>query len=73
MLRDIRWRIAIPFVALILIVMGGLVLDINRKGRETQIQILEDSLFVEVRGLADLARPFFVGDAIEGSGELARR
>ena len=72
MFRDLRWRIAIPYVALILIVMGGLVIYINRKGREAQIQILQNNLLVEARALADLARPFVVESDIDGSDGLAK-
>ena len=72
MFRDIRWRIAIPYVALILIVMGGLVVYTTQKGREAQIQILQDNLLVEASGVADVARPFIVESDVAGSNALAQ-
>ena len=57
MFKDIRWRIAVPYVAMILLVMVALVVYVTRAAREAQIQILQDSLLVEARGLADLAQP----------------
>jgi two-component system phosphate regulon sensor histidine kinase PhoR len=73
MFRDIRWRIAVPYVILILVVMGGLVIYVSRVGREAQIQILQDSLLVEARGLADLARPLVIESDAELAAELAER
>jgi two-component system phosphate regulon sensor histidine kinase PhoR len=73
MFKDIRWRIAVPYVALILIVMGGLVVYVTRQGRQAQIQILQNSLLVEARGVADLARPLVVESDFEGSSALAER
>ena len=73
MFRDIRWRIATPYVVLILLVMGGLVVYVTREARQAQIQILQNSLLVEARGLADLARPLLVSADIEGTDELAKR
>ncbi len=72
MFRDIRWRIALPYVALILVVMGGLVLYINRRGREAQIQILRENLLVAARGVADLAQPFLIAGDTAGSEFLAK-
>jgi two-component system phosphate regulon sensor histidine kinase PhoR len=73
MFRDIRWRIAVPYVVLILIVMGALVVYVTREGREAQIQILQNSLLVEARGLADLARPMVIEADTGGVDELAKR
>ena len=73
MFRDIRWRIAVPYVVLILVVMGGLVVYVTRVGREAQIQILQNSLLVEARGLADLARPLVIESDAGGAAELAER
>ncbi len=72
MFKDIRWRIALPYVALILVVMGGLVLYINRRGREAQIQILRENLLVDARGVADLAQPFLIAGDTAGSESLAK-
>jgi two-component system phosphate regulon sensor histidine kinase PhoR len=73
MFRDIRWRIAVPYVALILIVMGGLVVYVTFQGQQAQLQILQNSLLVEATGVADLARPLIIESDFEGSGELAGR
>jgi two-component system phosphate regulon sensor histidine kinase PhoR len=73
MFRDIRWRIAVPYVVLILLVMGALVVYVTREARQAQIQILQDSLLVEARSLADLARPLMVSADDEGADELAKR
>ncbi|MFN2224069.1 MAG: ATP-binding protein [Candidatus Promineifilaceae bacterium] len=72
MFKDIRWRIAIPYVVLILLVMGALVIYVTREAREAQNQILQDTLLVEARGLADLARPLLAVSDANGADELAK-
>jgi len=72
MFRDIRWRIAVPYVALILLVMGALVIYVTKEARQAQIQILQSTLLVEARGLADLARPLLVAADAAGADELAK-
>jgi two-component system phosphate regulon sensor histidine kinase PhoR len=73
MSKDIRWRIAVPYVALILLVMGGLVVYVTREARQAQIQILQNSLLAEARGLADLIKPLMVDPDPDGIDELAKR
>ncbi len=72
MFKDIRWRIAFPYVLLILLVMGALVVYVTREAREAQIQILQDTLLVEARGLANLARPLMIEPDVTGADELAK-
>ncbi|MGD8806222.1 MAG: ATP-binding protein [Chloroflexota bacterium] len=72
MFKDIRWRIAIPYVVLILLVMGALVIYVTREAREAQNQILQDTLLVEARGLADLAWPLLAVSDANGADELAK-
>lgn len=72
MFKDIRWRIAFPYVLLILLVMGALVVYVTREAREAQIQILQDTLLVEARGLANLARPLMIEPDVAGVDELAK-
>ena len=72
MFKDIRWRIAVPYVALILLVMGALVVYVTREARSAQVQILRDTLLVDARGLADLARPLLLDSDAAGADELAK-
>jgi len=71
--RDIRWRIAVPYVVLILVAMGGLVVYVTRQAREAQLAILQDNLLIEARGLADLARPLLTEADVARADELAKR
>jgi two-component system phosphate regulon sensor histidine kinase PhoR len=73
MFKDIRWRIAVPNVALVLLIMGGLIVFVTRETREAQIHILEDSLLAEARGLAGLVRPLLVEADDAGIDELSKR
>ena len=61
MFRTIRWRIAIPYVVLILLVMLGLALYLSRLVREVHLASLENQLTDEAR---------LVGDAL--GSQLAR-
>jgi len=53
--------------------MGGLVIYVTYQAREAQIEILRNSLLVEARGLADLARPILMEANTIGTDELADR
>lgn len=70
--RDIRWRIAVPYVILILVVMGGLIVYVTRQAREAQIQILQNSLLDEARSLADLVRPILTKSDVDEANALSR-
>jgi two-component system, OmpR family, phosphate regulon sensor histidine kinase PhoR len=53
MFQSIRWRIAIPFVLLILVVMGGLGLYLSQFVRQTHLDQLQNQLLGETRLIAD--------------------
>jgi two-component system phosphate regulon sensor histidine kinase PhoR len=55
--RSIRWRIAVPYVLLILAVTAGLVLYLSDFVREAYLAHLEDSLTAQARLLADALQP----------------
>lgn len=66
----IRWRIAVPFVVLILVAMIGLSLYLYHSQREAYMQSLEAQLSAEARLLADaLALPLSqaASDALSGT------
>lgn len=52
MFRDIRWRIAIPYILLILVVMTGLAIVLTRTTRNAQLDALQNSLSTQVRALS---------------------
>jgi two-component system phosphate regulon sensor histidine kinase PhoR len=54
--RSIRWRIAIPYTILILLVMAGLTLYLSQQVRTAYIEQLEDRLTQEAELLADNLR-----------------
>ena len=73
MFRSIRWRIAVPYVALILLTMLGLTLYISGHIRKARLEDLEVQLLTDARLLADSARPLLVaGQEDEALDALAR-
>jgi two-component system phosphate regulon sensor histidine kinase PhoR len=73
MFRSIRWRIAVPYVALILLTMLGLTLYISGQMRKARLEDLEAQLLTDARLLADSARPLLVaGEEDEALDALAR-
>ncbi|MGD2156403.1 MAG: ATP-binding protein [Anaerolineales bacterium] len=53
MFRSIRWRIAVPYVLLILLTMLGLGLYLSRFVRQNHLNELESTLIAEARLIAD--------------------
>lgn len=56
MFRDFRWRIAIPYIVLILVVLVGLAVVLSQVGRDIQLDDLQSSLLVQARVVADRVR-----------------
>ncbi len=73
MFRDIRWRIAIPYIVLILVVMVGLTIYLSRTTRDAQLEGLETGLLAEARAVAESAKPFLASPTEEGLDDLARQ
>ncbi len=67
MFRSIRWRIAVPYVALILLTTLGLTLYISTQVREARLADLEAQLLAEARVLAANVHPEM---AWEENGDL---
>jgi two-component system phosphate regulon sensor histidine kinase PhoR len=57
MFHSIRWRIAVPYLLLILIVMGGSGVYLSNLTRQVQLQHLEDQLTAEARLVSDFIGP----------------
>ncbi|MEJ2263247.1 MAG: ATP-binding protein [Anaerolineales bacterium] len=57
MFHSIRWRIAVPYLLLILIVMGGSGVYISNFTRRVQLQQLESELTAEARLVSDFISP----------------
>ena len=57
MLHSIRWRIAVPYVLLILVTMFGVGVYISSSMRQTYLDDLEAGLTAEARLAADTIRP----------------
>lgn len=71
MFQDIRWRIAIPYVILILVVMGGLTIYLSRTTRDAQLEALRNSLLVQARTLSASLQPSFDNVGAEGLDQQA--
>lgn len=70
--RSIRWRIAVPYVFLVLAITAGLMLYLSDFVREAYIANLRDSLTAQARLLADALRPFLTEEnPPEGLDDLA--
>lgn len=63
MFRSIRWRIALPYVALILAIMLGLGLYISSFVRQTYLNSLENELLTEARLAGDVLASALGGGA----------
>jgi two-component system phosphate regulon sensor histidine kinase PhoR len=74
MFRNIRWRIAIPYVVLILLAMLGLSIYLSNLMREAHLAGLKTQLTAEARLLADSAAPLLSGgEGSDALDSLARR
>ena len=74
MFRSIRWRIAVPYVILILLATAGLVVYLSNLVRDTQVDNLEAKLTAEARLIGDaLAAPSVWGEPGDDLDTVARR
>jgi len=76
--HSIRWRIAVPYIALTLLTLLGLTLLVTRRMRAEHLADLRVTLLSEARLIADAARPYLAGsDAVAPEetalDELAKR
>jgi hypothetical protein len=61
--RNIRWRIALPFFALILAILGLLTLYLAGVARNAQLDVLQANLIVQARALnGGIQRAMVTGD-----------
>ncbi len=74
MRRSIRWRIALPYVLLILLVLGGLSVYLSNSFRQIYLENLESEMAAQARLVADAAAPLMAqpGDS-SALNALARR
>jgi two-component system phosphate regulon sensor histidine kinase PhoR len=74
MFRTIRWRIAIPYVALVLLSTLGLTFYISYQVRRVRLADLEAQLLAEARVLADSTQPLLArGEDADALDSLAQR
>ena len=62
MFRRLRWRIALPYVALVLVATLGLTLYISDQVRQVRLDDLEDQLVADARLLAGAAAPLLLDE-----------
>jgi len=73
MFRGLRWRIALPYVALILVATLGLTIYISNQVRRVRLDDLEAQLLADARLLAGNAAPLLQdGTNLEVLDEMAR-
>jgi len=60
--RRLRWRIALPYVALVLVATLGLTLYISDQVRQVRLDDLEDQLLADARLLAGAAAPLLLDE-----------
>ncbi len=70
MFRSLRWRIAVPYLILILLTMGGLSIYLSDLARRSHLDDLRGKLTDDARLIGDAAGPR--GDWAEAGGELDR-
>jgi len=74
MFSSIRWRIALPYVLLILLSMGALTGYLSTLVRDTYLDNLRDQLLSEAQLLADALGPALTGDHLsDGLDAQAKR
>ncbi len=74
MFHTIRWRIAIPYVVLILLSTLGLTFFISNQVRKVRLADLETQLLAEARVLVDSVQPLMAqGESADALDSLARR
>ena len=67
MFHSIRWRIAIPYIVLTLLVLFGLTILVTNRARDEHLADLKVTLLSEARLIADAAAPDLAGAAGEES------
>jgi hypothetical protein len=70
MFRSIRWRIAIPFIILILAAIGGLGFYFSNFMQDSYMDNLRSELISEARLLSDASQPYFGGQS-PGHAQIA--
>ena len=73
MFRNIRWRIAIPYLTLILIVMGGLTAYLSQLVNEAYLTALQRQLQAEARLLSNEAKIWFAAATPSVATETVQR
>ncbi len=73
MLRSIRWRIAITFVVLILVCMGGLSAYLLHFVKGNYLDHLRTQLTAQAQLVGDASEPYFEGKRAENLDALAAR
>jgi two-component system phosphate regulon sensor histidine kinase PhoR len=74
MFRRLRWRIALPYVVLVLIATLGLTVYVSNQVRQVRLADLEAQLLADARLLAGSVAPLLeAGTDAEALDELARR
>lgn len=73
MFRSIRWRIAIPYVALTLATLLGLIILVSQRVRSAHLADLEARLLAEARLIADASQPALAAADSEALDALALR
>ena len=63
MSRSIYWKITVPLMALVLLIMGVLGFYVVNSSRNTQISHLESQLINEARLVANISTPSFADSA----------
>ena len=67
MFRQIRWRIAIPFILLISLILIGLGIYLVNSIRQTKLQDFEDQLTIEGYLLADVIQSLSINNDLPSS------
>lgn len=78
MFHSIRWRIAVPYIAVTLLALLGLTLLVTERARQEHLADLRETLLTAARLIGDASRPYLAGSepaAAGGAGldELAQR
>ncbi|MGD8465574.1 MAG: HAMP domain-containing protein, partial [Anaerolineae bacterium] len=66
MFRSIRWRIAVPYVVLILIAMLGLTIYVSDQVRQARLDNLQDQLLADARLLSNSMEPLLANGMVNG-------
>ena len=72
--RSIRWRIAVPFVLLVLVAMAGLGTFLSNNVRQERLDDLEERLYVEASMVGEATAQYLQSEEdLTGLDDLARR